>query len=550
MLKTMAANQQPEWDPESVDPETQNWTELIQIQLRDYVNFCIQMWKAQNSKDASLWEALLDAFGHFTIDTFRNIPQKTKRELRNFLRQNGVFVTNTPRISINQALYSTCLLETQPIWPQDELIAQIQHIDGLTSRLNAAWAREHGKQPLARTLSEAIQEIQMPIHNSQPSITQPFLTPTTTHPAQPESRCSIRSLRSEPVASVEDLRSHFHDSPTPTPANLHQLTPTESPKTVTPLPTNPSVKRLPKANYVQCTTELIVLSELYKDDMQYSGFGDNFQRKLSIFEDICFKIGIPNDGKPLALSFMLKDMALDFYYDRIRPLRPTFNESCLMITTHFEGFGWEQDVRNEWNMTTLSSTIANNPGKSTSECLFIMVRTLSTLQLGLRDNQRDTETLRDKVLDACRGMPATAVACSSPAQQFGALIYQLKASILIYESLPDSDRCQHYPVEPAPVDELFTDQHFRRWDNWMRLPHDNPGDRSTSKPQSKRCFVCRKPDCRSYRHSRDEKDAAWKKYRDKIITRLSQRLDTKARQFIADFEGHSDERDGPDSRKS
>jgi hypothetical protein len=39
---------------------------------------------------------------------------------------------------------------------------QINHEEGLTSRLNAAWARKHGKQPLPGALEEATQEPQEP----------------------------------------------------------------------------------------------------------------------------------------------------------------------------------------------------------------------------------------------------------------------------------------------------------------------------------------------------------------------------------------------------
>jgi len=152
------------------------------------------MWETENSKDAFLWEAYLAAFGYCPLNMFRNIPQPTKGKLRTHLRKNGVYIPIIPRVQIYQTLYDTCQLKSQPIWPQDELTMQIQHAEGLTSRLNAAWAREHGKQPLARTPGEPIQEIQMPIRGSQSSTTQPFLTPTTTHTAHPESRRSIRWL--------------------------------------------------------------------------------------------------------------------------------------------------------------------------------------------------------------------------------------------------------------------------------------------------------------------------------------------------------------------
>lgn len=270
--------------------------------------------------------------------------------------------------------------------------------------------------------------------------------------------------------------------------------------------------------------------------MQYKGFGDNFLRKLGIFEDTCRKAGLLDAGKPLALSFMLKDSALDFYYDSISPAQPSFPKACDMITTYFEGPEWQQGIKNEWHTITLRSTIDKNPDKSTTECLLIMLRALRTLQHGLRDNQRDVETLRDKVLDACRGIPATASACSNPSPQFGAFINQLKASILTHKALPNTDSRPQYPTETTTPTEFFTDRRFQRQDQ-STYNNKDPRSRSTSKTLDYRCFICQKPDCHSSRHTREERDAAWLKYRAESSRRHGYRLDNKAQHLIAEIEG-------------
>ena len=277
--------------------------------------------------------------------------------------------------------------------------------------------------------------------------------------------------------------------------------------------------------------------------MKYGGFGDNFQRKLGIFNDICRKAGLADAGKSTALSLMLKDGALDFYYDSVTPTQPSFEIACRMFTTHFEGPEWQQGVKNEWYMTTLRSTIDKNPEKSTAECLSIMLRTLSTLQLGLRDNQRDIDTLRDKVLDACRGVPATAAACSNPASKFGAFINQLQASILTYEALPNTDPRHQYPAEAESPEELFTDRRFQRRDRWTRHRSRDPRHQSTPKTRDYRCFVCHKSDCHSSRHTREEREAAWQKYRAESNRRHGHRLDNSAQHLIAEIEGSESDKE-------
>ena len=51
--------------------------------------------------------------------------------------------------------------------------------------------------------------------------------------------------------------------------------------------------------------------------MKYSRFKDNFRQKLGIFDNIYVKASIFVKYKALALSFMLKGIALDFYYTNI-----------------------------------------------------------------------------------------------------------------------------------------------------------------------------------------------------------------------------------------
>jgi hypothetical protein len=58
----MAATDTPEgtWNPEYVDPETENWTELSTLQLQQYVEFYIQLWKTRNAMDSYLWNEFVE----------------------------------------------------------------------------------------------------------------------------------------------------------------------------------------------------------------------------------------------------------------------------------------------------------------------------------------------------------------------------------------------------------------------------------------------------------------------------------------------------------
>jgi len=79
--------------------------------------------------------------------------------------------------------------------------------------------------------------------------------------------------------------------------------------------------------------------------MKYSRFKDNFRQKLGIFDDICVKASIPMKYKALALSFMLKGVALDFYYTNISQTRMLFQNVCKTIKEYFQSPKYEQSIQ-------------------------------------------------------------------------------------------------------------------------------------------------------------------------------------------------------------
>ena len=60
--------------------------------------------------------------------------------------------------------------------------------------------------------------------------------------------------------------------------------------------------------------ELTSLAKLYTSDLKYSGTGDNFDYKFKIFLDYYKQAAIPRDGLSEAISMILKDQALDYYF--------------------------------------------------------------------------------------------------------------------------------------------------------------------------------------------------------------------------------------------
>jgi len=70
--------------------------------------------------------------------------------------------------------------------------------------------------------------------------------------------------------------------------------------------------------------DLVTLAKIYIEESKYSGENDNFDCKLTIFNDLCDKVEIPQTVKIKGFLTMLYSIALDFYY-RNKATYVTFN---------------------------------------------------------------------------------------------------------------------------------------------------------------------------------------------------------------------------------
>ena len=122
--------------------------------------------------------------------------------------------------------------------------------------------------------------------------------------------------------------------------------------------------------------------------MKYSGENDNFDFKLIVFHDLCNRADIPDCIKAKAFPTILRGLALDFYYANIINKHLNFNGTCNAITNYFEGPEYKRSILVKWNSISLRSIINRNAGKSTEECLQILISNLRHLQYGLNHDLR------------------------------------------------------------------------------------------------------------------------------------------------------------------
>ena len=313
----------PKWDPN--DHKEIDYDKVTKDDITEYVKWCTMAYEVEKWRDNRLWEAYQVNFANFTEEAFRKASQFYVTKLKNFLRDNGVYVEMSRRVKMTEGLYNTAQEEEQATWPPDELQ----------------------------------KEIESGTFNSKLKLTN-----------------AQRTLRTTPTP-----RS------TPTPSSIHaSVQPPIQPPIQTSTMTSTHLSGFGRV--------VATLSKLYNEESKYGGEGDNFEFKLKIFNNACKKADIPHEGKVDALSIMLKGLALDYFYSNLEDQEHlSFEDVCKTIQNHFEGEEYQRTIQTKWESTNLPSIIkkTDGEGKSTEDCLYLLIKELTHLKHGLDPEFRNEQ---------------------------------------------------------------------------------------------------------------------------------------------------------------
>ena len=195
-----------------------------------------------------------------------------------------------------------------------------------------------------------------------------------------------------------------------------------------------------------------------------------------------------------------------------------------------------------WNTLTLKKIMnrAENSGKTTIDCLELLILELRQVQNGLDPDLQTEKLLHRKVIDACRGIPACKQACFKPSSDLGGLFNELREAIAIFEP----------PTEGSET--LFTDRRYHKQTPFSRPPPprtppsrprtNNYGNRTHAEPHrrqatgKKQCFVCGKEGCWSNRHSQEEQEESRQRY-GREIARDYKYYKNNPKQYVTEYEG-------------
>lgn len=290
------------------------------------------------------------------------------------------------------------------------------------------------------------------------------------------------------------------------------------------------------------------ITKMYTEDQKYGGAGDNFDFKLTIFKSTCVRAGLPDEERIKAFPTMLKARALVYYYSNDHACYGAHFESvCDIIRQYFEGDEYKRGVLIKWNDISLQYIIDKNTGKSTEECLDILLDNLQNLQLGLTQDLKTDGFIHNKILLACRTHPACVYACFKPAITSAGLINDLRASIATYEAANQKPDTRGYIAQDegdgTQEGIFFTDRRYhgqrgrQQGSAFRKYP---PRDTETQrwKPKQPRglikCWICKQEGCHSTKHTKEEQDAESKRYQERF------------RQYIAECEGDPNDNEEPD----
>src|SRR5438552_135509 len=136
---------------------------------------------------------------------------------------------------------------------------------------------------------------------------------------------------------------------------------------------------------------------------------------------------------------ILKGLALNFFFSILDNRNLNFDQICRAIIAYFKGEEYQRATQTKWDSITLS-TIAHKyegQGKSTEECLQLLLQELTHLHHRLEPACKSDSHFCNKLISACRGVPACELTCFTPSATVSSFIHQLKSSISTYEYTHD-----------------------------------------------------------------------------------------------------------------
>jgi hypothetical protein len=111
-----------------------------------------------------------------------------------------------------------------------------------------------------------------------------------------------------------------------------------------PLPTKALKTQLTETKAtINYNKDLATLAKIYIEKSKYSGENNNFNRKLTIFNNLYNRVDILQEAKIKGFLIILYSITLNFYYKN-KATYITFNSICNAIHNYFKGLKYKCEV--------------------------------------------------------------------------------------------------------------------------------------------------------------------------------------------------------------
>lgn len=501
------------WGDVGIDPAT-----ATTAQLGTEVAFLMEIWKEDHLRGRALWGRVRRDLQEWGDEDFNKLPKYILALFYDYLYANGVWIeaTHDPQPRPRRSRRIAAALEPPyHVWTPEEVDKAAAHIPAFEANLDDKEFRHEITRPTRRFIPPPLAGI-----SSSSSIEMARTTSTAPAEIAPSSSRAIghnQNAQHQGPAAFTPSASYIPPEgrqpfvplaqgqpwqhPSPTRSSPARQDPASAPLL---LPIEPDMPT-PKMN--------ADLAKMYDDSMKYGGeLYDILSAKLAIFKDACRRAGITSTQYAGAFPTMLKGRARDYYYQHICPHGPLpLDAMILKMRAKFETQETHHAYLAQWRETTLAKVRADNPSKTTTQCLETLIERLDQLALALGySSEEPAGGLRMHLLNACQGHPACKLALYSPASTYEGVLAQLRAAISTDEA-----------AESFKTDINWTDRTYNGNGRQARYGGHRRAAGAISQrpglPQSpKICYVCGKTGCWSTKHPAAERDRSFAAYRSRF----------------------------------
>jgi len=485
------------------------------LALNTIAAFCLGESEYNNYLGGELLYHTQEDLADWSVNDFEAIDPKVLTGLRDFLVNRGVWVDRRKHPSIAQRVFDTLQQEEGTHWT-DEMIA----IVGRASRD----FRERLEDP---DFLEDIKGREIIVYGTKTVDTRP--SPATTH----QTSYNNPAFTPPPPSSTPKPRvtAEINGPRVMTTAPPRELSLTAATSTATSGPT-------PK--------QMSDLMKMYSDDQTAKYTGGQYETidsKLPLFYDLCVQVGITQDHYGAAIRVMLQGEPREYYTSTLRQQAGDFDALIVKLKERFEGDEVHLARIAELRRTSFNSIARENHGKNKLEILELLIKRVTELvKATTRNGLPKDEDYRECLITCCRGIPECAVALLNPPATFYGLCAQLRngvANTLLCREPP-----AQYPADESTAEDeqFWVDRKYNGSRNNRANPRrtrgssrsDRYGKNQRSDESTKKCFVCGKPGCWSTKHTKEERQSSFNRYKS---TYFAQASPATFNHFLLDYEG-------------